>query len=1020
MRGKRRVSADAQAMAESNVERSSEQVPPPTISGAARRSASRWLAGVSKPTLAILLLVYITVLHAIGLGTFTQGFLLTRLTIPEVAEPYSVSNQPPLPATHSKAVVIIIDALRTDFISPFHPQPPSPFHHGVLTLPAELTASNPGHSLIFNSYSDPPTTTMQRIKGITTGSLPTFIDAGANFASTAIEEDNLIAQATAANRSVVFMGDDTWLNLFPQSFKHAHPFESFNVEDLHTVDNGVIKHIFPYLQNGGWDILIGHFLGVDHVGHRVGPDRDTMREKLEQMDQVLRKVVDELDDDTLLVVLGDHGMNPKGDHGGDSELEVDAALWLYSKGRPLNAGNAPGKWPEYVFPGAKQSLRQVNQIDLVPTLALLLGLPIPYNNLGEVIPECFSSSPEVLEAATRVNTEQIERYLEAYGNKDVLAAVQRQKTRSSAALQSGDVMDRAVANRDIALAALSELRAIWAQFSITHILVGIVALSSSLAATIALYLGVRNSSVNWDVYVRVALDTALTAGVVVGSVVGTAAGAFTRDPLAAIQAFFVGTAIVSASVLATPLFSAQSWRSVTWNVDRVLGPLILVLHCVSFASNSYIMWEDRMVTFFLVTIGLVHFGRALNAPTAAGRLRLLLFSLLFMAVVRAISLSTVCREEQQPYCRVTFWQGSSAPEWAIYAVTPVMLMVLPRIVGIVMGWSRSFAGPAPLFVGGVWRATVIINSIVVLLEWSETWDGLNPDRIPLVHMARKWAARASLGVSLGALPYLFATTPLCIDIVREKDQDGDDKVSIFGFGNAFGSTYLLFLLIGFAVVQVVSTAVSQIILVGILVAIIAHLELVDTQRDSILLQQQFASSTPAAFDGNVGDALVRPSFTDVVPIALLGLLAFFATGHQAVLASIQWKSAFTLFEDVVYPWSPLLVVVNTWGPTAFVILAVPLLAIWNVSPRANASTPVLAHTVQVALATVIYYAAITLASAVTAAWLRRHLMVWKVFAPRFMLAAVMLLLVDLAVIAGIGGVRVTSSKVWKTFKCVAQ
>ncbi|CAM9854742.1 unnamed protein product, partial [Discosporangium mesarthrocarpum] len=33
--------------------------------------------------------------------------------------------------------------------------------------------------------------------------------------------------------------------------------------------------------------------------------------------------------------------------------------------------------------------RKVAQIDLVPTLSLLLGNPIPYGNLGGVIPELF-------------------------------------------------------------------------------------------------------------------------------------------------------------------------------------------------------------------------------------------------------------------------------------------------------------------------------------------------------------------------------------------------------------------------------------------------------------------------------------------------------------------------------------------------------------------------------------------------------------------------------------------------------
>jgi hypothetical protein len=35
----------------------------------------------------------------------------------------------------------------------------------------------------------------------------------------------------------------------------------------------------------------------------------------------------------------------------------------------------------------------VAQVDLVPTLSLLLGTPIPFANLGFVIPELFSHMP---------------------------------------------------------------------------------------------------------------------------------------------------------------------------------------------------------------------------------------------------------------------------------------------------------------------------------------------------------------------------------------------------------------------------------------------------------------------------------------------------------------------------------------------------------------------------------------------------------------------------------------------------
>src|SRR5436305_13731201 len=138
------------------------------------------------------------------------------------------------------------------------------------------------------------------------------------------------------------------------------PFESFNVWDLDTVDNGVLKYLMPHIveKSEEWDVLIAHFLGVDHAGHRYGPNHEAMNEKLKQMDRVVNQLVENVDEDTLLIVMGDHGMDAKGDHGGDSPGEVEAALWMYSK-RP-----AFGRMERDI------GGRSVAQIDLVPTLSL--------------------------------------------------------------------------------------------------------------------------------------------------------------------------------------------------------------------------------------------------------------------------------------------------------------------------------------------------------------------------------------------------------------------------------------------------------------------------------------------------------------------------------------------------------------------------------------------------------------------------------------------------------------------------
>lgn len=150
--------------------------------------------------LALLLWVFLA--HVAGIYLFTRGFLLTRLSLSNS----STCEEPNcgIKPTHKRAVLLIIDALRFDFVTPNPPSPRSPFHHVVLTLPSSSTRRFPKHSFIFNSYADPPTTTLQRIKGLTTGSLPTFVDLGNNFGGSSIAEDSILKQMKMAGKKVMF------------------------------------------------------------------------------------------------------------------------------------------------------------------------------------------------------------------------------------------------------------------------------------------------------------------------------------------------------------------------------------------------------------------------------------------------------------------------------------------------------------------------------------------------------------------------------------------------------------------------------------------------------------------------------------------------------------------------------------------------------------------------------------------------------------------------------------------------
>lgn len=243
-------------------------------------------------------LLWLLSIHCCGFFLFTKGFFLTRYEVDTKSQCHSSPSPLPLdlftqhsqeedkwcwqPNKYSKAILIIIDALRFEYLAPHHTSEKNHMwdHLPRINLALEQEKER---ALLFRFRADPPTVTMQRLKGITTGAMPTFIDIRQNFDSSAISEDNFIHQLLQAGKRVTFMGDDTWENLFPQQMQKSWPFPSFNVKDLHTVDNGVLSHLVPEITEGDFDVLIAHFLGVDHVGHRYEVNHPAMADKLKQV-----------------------------------------------------------------------------------------------------------------------------------------------------------------------------------------------------------------------------------------------------------------------------------------------------------------------------------------------------------------------------------------------------------------------------------------------------------------------------------------------------------------------------------------------------------------------------------------------------------------------------------------------------------------------------------------------------------------------------------------------------------------
>ncbi|KAF3490625.1 phosphoethanolamine transferase class O [Arthroderma uncinatum] len=951
------------------------------------------------------------------------------------------------PKTFDKAVVIIIDALRYDFTVPFQAtndgQTPRLFHNNIPVF-YETAVKSPNDAFLLPFIADPPTTTLQRLKGLTTGTLPTFIDAGSNFAGTAIDEDNIIAQLKSAGKRVVHLGDDTWHALFPGYFEEelTHAYDSFNVWDLFTVDNGVTDHIFPLLHADNstkWDVLIGHYLGVDHAGHRYGPDHPAMADKLAEMDTLIRKMIDAIDDKTVLVVMGDHGMDPKGDHGGESDDEIEAALWMYSKKGVFGRVAADNLLPPQT---AKE--RPIPQIDLVPTLSLLLGLPIPFNNLGSPIEEAFAGKTgqdfRNLATVNRLASAQIKRYQHEYakarGNEAVqTSAPLSQWTRAEHSWadihangqnRKGQYQTAYEVYRRYQRLTLSVCKGLWAKFDVPSMAQGIAIL---FAGVTFLHYYARSIRGN-----RTDITYLLLQRIGYGSLAGTAGGAMLHVGLGLDKPLLesiVLWCVLGGMVATVSIVLNSKLRVGSICPDSLWGWLMFIFtiaQSIGFASNSYTIWEDQILLFFLTTFGVLAAFSSLRQKVSEDKVLGFYHSIVFILLGRLASMSRLCREEQMPYCQSTYYaSNNSSTSSPLQLLIPFFLsLLLPAIIRSYYQGTKSYEGSAIFWIGFAFRMGLLVVAIYWTLDAADDGDWFSIQKEHL-KSARMILAQVVLAIAFAAGTTTFAWAKPCVSIgvTPKGPQSGEAKtsVTILGYANIYGTRYFL-LLVNFTLAIILLQKPMGGGAVGLQIwQILSLMEILDTNK---------LTTTNSA--------------TGPVILALLGSFHYFTTGHQATLSSIQWETAFIPLKTVQYPWSPILVTLNTFGPQILSALAVPLTVLWKrpIESRAtsklpsNASTSssptpaqgdpqkaplqssptnkLLSDVAQASATHMLYYATISLATTMWAGWLRRHLMLYRIFCPRFMMGAVVLAVVDIAVtFLAVGGVRWSTISVGEIF-----
>ena len=881
-------------------------------------------------------------LRLLGVAAFARGFLLAKRELPGREGAAAAPGR----RQYDKVVLVVVDALRWDFVAAPPPDGggggarPQP-HRGALRAFRELAATRGGHAALFQFEADPPTNTLQRLKGLMTGSLPTFVDFSASFSARAVAEDSLLRQLRRAGRRVYFAGDDTWTALFPGLFAEAFPYPSFNVADLDTVDDGVHLHTEAALARpGDWDVFVGHFLGVDHIGHTHDVHDAKMVERLEVMSAYVERLVARMEAgagpggpfrDSLLLVFGDHGQTVDGEHGGGTFEEAVSALFAYAVQPPggpgAGAGAGPGTGREPGPDGGAPPGR-LQQLDFAATLAALLGLPFPHANVGRVCPELWrlrrggdaggepeaAAFREVLEA----NAAQVHGYLREYAAAGGAYDVFGMDVAESEALYAATVAragDPAADDRGRVRALLGYLghaaalaREQWTRFHPPAMAAGLALLAFALA---------RQCRSLADEF------------------------ALHRE----------------APVRAAQLLPAAG---------------LVALHGAAMLSNSFIMAEGLVVHFlFATSLAVLLAANAARPDRAAdGAWRLVLL----------LGVNRLLWAHSQEHFRLS-QADPFAPAPARREAPPALVFAALAGFGFfaaaglrerraVAAVRAGVEGPAARALGGVADAVPVLQLLLVGVHWAcRTWA-------PVSDLVRRRLHGGDPRLTVPQAIYALTGVVVAATLGSAVAAGGGWWARVKGGTNPFYARLLR---------GILPTVLLLHGRTGVWLLFLWHVQSRHLWATTETVFRTFAedSRRAPAPAGGAGPALVLLLWSLSAP------QLFFATGHLCQFASLKFAEAFVGFDEFRFFVQGGLLALNTWTPHLLLVLTVLERTDAGEAPT-FAGLPVGAALRGVQIP----FTVNALLASVCAAWHRRHLMIYAIFAPKFIFAACTLVVVD--------------------------
>jgi Type I phosphodiesterase / nucleotide pyrophosphatase len=281
------------------------------------------------------------------------------------------ATAPPL----GRVVLVVVDGLRTDALERMP---------GVSRLKAR--------SAFYVVKTGQPSLSLPGSAVIATGAWQDVTGVTTNWFAGPEKKDSLFSLAKAKGVSAALAGEDGWGRLFggQSAMTYTRPWK----DAYTTFDEETLARALEFL-SAKPALLVVHFVDADNAGHDFGAASGEYRKYVGHIDTLISRLQAALGDDTVFIVTSDHGQLDKGGHGGWEDVVTRVPLLMC--GRPVRPG----------------TYGCAMQTDIAPTVAALVGLPIPPYSQGRILDEALDLGAERARLGGLLS-EQKEKFSRAY------------------------------------------------------------------------------------------------------------------------------------------------------------------------------------------------------------------------------------------------------------------------------------------------------------------------------------------------------------------------------------------------------------------------------------------------------------------------------------------------------------------------------------------------------------------------------------------------------------------------------